>query len=400
MILLVSSHFPPEPVTAATLCYDLAMSLSEKNKVQVITPEPTRPLGFRFKNNGHHKNKISHHILKSYTCPKSSFVGRMRESISFGKHAAEFVRKHHKEIKTIYVLAWPLFAQYQIVKVAKEYKIPAITHVMDIYPESLVNKLPLFKRTVFTLLLPIDKFILQNSSKVITISSNMKEMLVKTRRLENKNVEVIHNWQNDDIFLQYNERQNKNEEDLENRPFTFMFLGCLSKSAALEIIILAYKISKLHHARLIIAGSGSEKEYLKSLVNGNREFKVEFWDAPLNKVPEIQNQADVLILGLRKNTALFAMPSKLPAYMFSKKPIIASVEENSAIASAIHNAKCGWTVSPEDPKKLEKLLRYVYATPKDYLKQFGVNGFDYAFEKFSRKSNLHKLATVISEAKV
>ncbi len=395
MILLISSHFPPEPVTAATLCYDLAVSLAEKNDVQVITPEPTRPLGFQFAGNNTENGKVKHQILKSYTCAKSTFIGRMRESISFGKHAVDFVRRNHKSIESIYILAWPLFAQYQIVKVAKEFSIPSVTHVMDIYPESLVNKLPILKKSFFKLLLPMDKYILQNSSKVITISSNMKDILVKTRVLIDDNVEVIHNWQNDDIFLKYQDQKKNENREKSDSIFTFMFLGCLSKSAALEIIILAYKISALKNTRLVIAGSGSEKEYLTSLVNGNQDIKIEFWDAPLHKVPEIQNKADVLILGLRKNTALFAMPSKLPAYMFSQKPIIASVEEDSATATAIQDAKCGWTVDPEDPRKLEKVLRSAYETPKEQLQQYGINGFSYAFEKFSRKNNLQKLTNSI-----
>lgn len=396
MILLISSHFPPEPVTAATLCYDLAVSLSEKGVVHVISPEPTRPLGFKFKEENNRKPVVNHQILKSYTCPKSTFLGRMRESISFGKHAADFVKKNHENIQCIYVLAWPLFAQYQIVKVAKKYSIPAVTHVMDIYPESLVNKLPFFKKTLLKLLLPIDKFILQKSSKVITISSKMKEMLVTTRRLNNENVEVVHNWQNEDIFMKFEEEVREDfRKEGNSSLFTFMFLGCLSNSAALDVLVKAYMVSNLQNTRLVIAGSGSEKAYLKSIINGNCEINIEFWEAPLNKVPEIQNKADVLILGLRKNTALFAMPSKLPAYMFSKKPIIASVDKDSATANAIHEAKCGWTVVPEDHEELGKVLREAFNTPKQNLTQFGDNGFSYANEKFSRKNNLQKLTEVI-----
>lgn len=397
MILLVSAHFPPEPVTAATLCYDLAVALSKQADVQVITPKPTRPLGFQFHKNNSHNGEVNHLILKSFTHPKSSFSGRMLESISFGRHAADYIHRHHKSIQAIYVLAWPLFAQYQIVKMAKKYAIPAITHVMDIYPESLVNKLPLLKTTLFKLLLPLDKYILQNSSKVITISANMKATLVRTRKLVEENVEVIHNWQNDDLFIQFNHRNegvNKNRKD---SPFTFMFLGCLSKSAALEYLIRAYKLSQLPHARLVLAGSGSEKEYLTSLVKGDGQGRIEFWDAPMDRVPEIQNNADVLFLGLRKNTALLAMPSKLPAYMFSKKPIIASVEASSATAKAIINAKCGWTVEPENPAQLGELLKEVYAISQDGLAEFGMNGYVYANKNFSRKSNLQSLTKVITD---
>ncbi|MBI9063360.1 MAG: glycosyltransferase family 4 protein [Marinilabiliaceae bacterium] len=394
MILLVSAHFPPEPVTAATLCYDLASALSKKQKVKVITPKPSRPLGFNFEKDVIHSGKFEHHILKSNTCPKSTFIGRMRESYSFGIHAANYIYKNHATIKCVYVLAWPLLAQYLIVRATRKYSIPTVTHVMDIYPESLANKLPALKKLVFTFLLPVDKYILQNSSKVITISSNMRERLIKSRKLMCENVEIVHTWQNDELFFNYSQSRQLRQN---NSLFTFMFLGCLSKSAALEIIILAFKISGLKDARLIIAGNGSEKEYLVSLTQNYPDLNIEFWNAPLHKVPEIQDQADVLILSLRKNTAHFAMPSKLPAYMFSKKPVIASVEENSATAKAIKKANCGWTVMPEDPDKLEKVLKDVVSIPRNELYKYGDNGFSFAEENFSKEKNLRRLVELINK---
>jgi glycosyltransferase involved in cell wall biosynthesis len=395
MILLVSAHFPPEPVTAATLCYDLAKSLSKDHKVKVISPAPSRPLGFNFKkekqvNNGN----FEHELLKSYTYPKSTFTGRMYESYSFGIHAAKYIKENNSCIKSVYVLAWPLLAQYLIVRMCQKLSIPCVTHVMDIYPESLANKLPAIKNIVYHFLLPIDKYILQKSDWVITISSNMRKRLINTRKLNNNRVKIVHTWQNDEIFFSYKAPQSQSSND---SSFTFMFLGCLSKSAALEIVIKAFKKSKLKNARLVIAGNGSEKEYLISLTKNHPNKNIEFRDAPLHQVPMIQDQADVLILGLRKNTAHFAMPSKLPAYMFSKKPVIASVEENSATANAIKKANCGWTVTPEDTDKLKELLQNVISIPKEKLNWYGKNGFSFAEENFSKHKNLNKLVSLIKE---
>ncbi len=49
-ILVVSAVFPPEPVTSATLNYDLTLALSKEFDVTVINPRPSRPKGFDFKN--------------------------------------------------------------------------------------------------------------------------------------------------------------------------------------------------------------------------------------------------------------------------------------------------------------------------------------------------------------
>lgn len=369
--------------------------MSAKWQVTVITPRPSRPFGFTFKDGPKNNGRFEHQVLDSYTCPKSTLLGRMRESYSFGKHVVQYISKNHNRVKCIYVLAWPLLAQFLIVRAARKYAIPSVTHIMDIYPESLISRLSILKRISYSLLLPLDKFILQNSSRVITISSGMKAMLVKSRMLNDQNVEIIPNWQNDQGFIDYYQSGHTGHH---NSPFTFMFLGSLSAAAAIEVIISAYTLCGLKEARLVIAGNGSEKERLIAMAKTCKNQSIEFWEAPLNNVPEIQDQADVLILSLRKNTSHYAMPSKLPAYMFSKKPVIACAEGESDIAQAILQANCGWVVPPEDKESLAQIMTECISVAKQELQTLGENGFVYAMENYARDKNLNKLIALIKQA--
>jgi hypothetical protein len=47
-VVVISAVFPPEPVVSATLSADLARELAKKNNVTVLSPMPSRPLGFKF----------------------------------------------------------------------------------------------------------------------------------------------------------------------------------------------------------------------------------------------------------------------------------------------------------------------------------------------------------------
>ena len=47
-ILVVSSVYPPEPVISAKVSFDIARKLAESNRVTVICPHPSRPLGYEF----------------------------------------------------------------------------------------------------------------------------------------------------------------------------------------------------------------------------------------------------------------------------------------------------------------------------------------------------------------
>jgi glycosyltransferase involved in cell wall biosynthesis len=394
MILIISSVFPPEPVVSAAVGNDLAIALSETREVKVITPKPTRPMGYSFGREIIENRKFEHIVLDSFTCPESRLIGRIRESYSFGRHSARYIKKNRSGIKCIFVHAWPLLAQYLIAKTSKRYSIPYVIHIVDIYPEAGLRKLPFLRNLFFRLLLPIDKYVQKNSSKVITISNGMKDLLVKTRDMEETKVDVVNNWQNEKLFVKI---KNSISNERRNSQFTFMYLGNLSNTAAINILISAFSTSNLATSRLVIAGDGSEKENLKQLADNLHSKTIEFWEAPMTKVPELQDNADVLLLSLKKGIAKIALPSKLPAYMFSGKPIIACVDEESDTANAMKQANCGWIIAPENIVALAETMKRVASIPKEELISYGRNGFNYALENFSKKKNLQKMTSIINE---
>lgn len=395
MILIISSVFPPEPVVSAFVGNDLAEALSETNMVTVISPKPTRPSGFIFKEKKEENKKYKHVILDSYTYPESRLLGRMRESYSFGKHAVKYIKKYHSDIQCIFIHAWPIFAQYLIIRASKKFGIPAISHIVDVYPEALIGKLPFFKSFFYNLLLPVDKYVLKKSLKVITISPKMKKYLVESRKLEEDKVEVVYNWQNEEWFRQFMTSKNTINE---NTHFTFMYLGNLSRTAALDVVINAFNKSSLENSRLIIAGNGSEKESLMSVVEDCNNLNISFQNAPMEQVPEIQDNADVLVLSLKKGASLFALPSKLSAYMFSGKPIIACVEEDSDTAEAIKEAGCGWIIEPQNMNALIEIMKKATSMSKQDMLRIGKNGSEYSWKNYCRKTNLDKMVNIIEKS--
>jgi glycosyltransferase involved in cell wall biosynthesis len=315
----------------------------------------------------------------------------MFESYSLGHHASKFIIKHKNEIESIYFMVWPIFAQYKIAKTAKRYSIPSVVHVQDIYPESLTNKLFIFKQIIYHIFLPTNIKTLKSCSAVVTISEKMRDYLIRTRSLDPLKVNSVYNWQNETEFLSFN----KLEKSETRKIFTFMFLGSLSPTAAIDVLITTFGNCFTQSCRLIIAGNGSQKEYLKELARRYPQAIIEFIDAPAEKVPEIQNRSDVLVLGLKKGAAGFALPSKMIAYMLSKRPIIAYIDEDSEPADIIKKAKCGWVVPPENPFELSNTISSAMNLSEAALAKLGDNGFRFAINNFTRHDNLIKLKTII-----
>lgn len=393
-LLIISALFPPEPVVSANLSKDIAETFAENNDVLVICPFPTRPDGFSFNTeliNTRYKVKR----IKSFTSPKSTIIGRFYESYSFGRSCVRYMRKDAKKYKCIYINSWPLLSQYMIVKEAKRNNIPCVLHVQDIYPESLLNKISFGKGLVNKLLLPIDKYILHNSELIIAISENMKRSLVATRNIPSEKVEIIPNWQDERSFINY--RPNCNTVCLDKNTTTrFMYLGNIGPVAGIDYVIRAFHKAKLENAELVIAGEGSRKMDCMHLVNELEINNIKFLEVPEGMVPAVQDQADVLLLPVKKNAAMSSIPSKLPAYMFSSKPIIGSLDIESDTAKAIVNSGCGLVVPPEDEGEL--INAFVKASEWSVLEriQKGNCGFEYAMQHFSKKSNLLKLVLLIN----
>lgn len=390
--LIISAVYPPEPVVSAKLSLDLYNELKSKGyNVRILHPQPTRPNGFSFdyKVTG----GVDEITTQSYVCPQSSLIGRMRESWSFGKACSKYIKEHRSEISCIYANAWPMFSQKAIVKAARKYGFPCIIHVQDVYPESLTNKMPsAIGSIVHALILPMDKYILRNCTKVVAISDKMKNYLAETRGIEPEKISVVINWQNEREFQDYQEGV---KDRIKEHPFTFMYMGNIGPVAGVDLLIDAFEKAKLENARLVIAGSGSMKEQLKAKASNCKE--IEFWDVPNGKVPEIQAQADVMMLPIKKGAARSSIPSKLPAYMFSAKPIIGCVDEDSDTANAIKDADCGFVIEPENVEKLAETMKMVATLNRAYLKEKAEKAQIYGLSHFSKKENLGKLVKVIEE---
>lgn len=392
-ILIITCVFPPEPVVSANLSLDIATALTENYfEVTVLSPNPTRPLGFDFQQDNDKQYSFKHIVVDSFTFPESKIIGRMKESYSLGKAFAKHIKKNHHSIDIIYQNTWPLFSQLFVINEAKKYNIPVITHVQDIYPESLTNKLPSFISDIaYKLLLPIDKKILSNSKKVICISEKMKKQLSVSRNIEGDRFAIVTNWQNEEDFIYYK----SNVNDVGSHTFTFMYLGNNGPVAGVEFLIESFSKANIQNSKLIIAGSGSKTSDCKKLAEKLGLKSVEFLPVPDGKVPEIQDLADVMLLPVKKNGAYSSIPSKLPAYMFSRKAILGSLDIDSDTAKAIIEANSGIVVDPEDQPKLITAMREMASWSSEKLIEKGDNAFNYAMKNFSKKEGLRKIINII-----
>lgn len=385
-ILIISAVFPPEPVTSATLNYDLAVALSEEYNVTVLTPKPSRPAGFDFTKIQPSGEKCFNHIvMDSYVHAASSLTGRMKESRSFGKVTAHYIVDHHEEIDFVYNDGWQLFGLYIVAKACVKYNIPYIVPIQDIYPESITTKIPnvLGSHAIIKALLGgFDRYYQKHAAKVRTITGSMANYLSATRKVPREKYLVVANWQNDEEFDDYKTIFRKNGKTV------FMFVGNNNKQANVELMIKAYHEAKLENAEFRIMGGGNAKADCISLAKQLGHDDIIFDVVPTGMVASVQKEADVMVLALIGGTGTQGVPSKLTAYMFSGKPIIASMDAEADAAHMIQEAKAGVVTTADDVKSFANSFRLLAAASTESLQKMGDNSRRFAEEKLSRKANL------------
>lgn len=394
MFILISCVYSPESVVSGTLSKDIAQELSETHNVVVVSPRPTRPYGVKYSDAGSQERKFNRIIVKSIAYPGSSYIGRMLESISFGRASSKQIREHGSKTSLVYANTWPLFAQFLVAHKCRRLKIPLVLHIQDVYPETLTERLGIIGPLVKKFLMPIDKYVLKHSHSIVAIGNKMAKYLATTRNVDESKISVVYNWQDESRF---NMPITTNRH---NPKFTFMYLGSISPTANIEAVIDAYGRSDSRDSKLIIAGSGSSRESCIKTASAYPEADISFIDAPSDKVPQILSSADILILPLKKGAGKYSIPSKLAGYMLSSRPVLAFIDPDCDAADIISCSGCGWIVPAGNVQMLTDKMKEVQSIPAEKLLSLGKAGRDYALKHLSKSANLQKLVDIIKNSAI
>lgn len=391
-ILIISSVFPPEQVTSAYMNYDMARALAEDNNVTVLRPYPTRPEGIKFSYNGLEGEPFKTILVDSYTHPRSQLVGRFKESFDFGGKCADYINLHHDDVDFIYNGSWQLFGVFLVARAAVKNNIPYLLSVQDIYPESLFagHHYPKIAQWVIKkILIPLDKYYTSRAIKVRTISQEMADYMSITRNLPKEHYVIINNWQNDEDYNVKSEKQR-------GKKIIFSYVGSINVHSNVELIIKAFQAASLQKAELHIFGGGNKKAFCQELAKELGCENVYFDQVSREEVPFVQAEADVMVLALPKGNGGLCLPSKMTSYMLSGKPILASLDLDSAAARQINNAKCGLAVEPDNVEALKQGFVDFYKMSEKDLLVLSRNSKEFANNYLTRKVNLKSIIDLIN----
>jgi glycosyltransferase involved in cell wall biosynthesis len=408
-IVIVNAVYPPEPVVSAQLGSDVARQLiAEGHSVTVLCPFPSRPQSAKYgdekrlepaeRMRGAWGESVIR--LNSYTSPRSTVFGRAYESWSFGCHAARYISQMRTPADAVYANTWPLFSQWWLGLVCKKKQKPLVLHIQDLYPESLLRRLP---RPVAGILGPLlywfERRVVKMATGLIVISEAFRKRYVEVRTHSPGLIRKIPNWMDGSAFgVPLNRQDAEANYRLPSVGFRFLFFGNIGPAAGVELLIRAFAKANLPHSQLVIAGDGSMRSNCLAEAKKCGCQNIAFIrDSEIAAIPRIQSLADVCLLPLKKGQSQASVPSKLMTYMLSGKPVIATVDAGSEVASVLGEASAGWVGPPDDEAWLVETMKLAAATSPKELGRLGASARDYAGSAFSREVAVGQVTQFLSE---
>lgn len=178
--------------------------------------------------------------------------------------------------------------------------------------------------------------------------------------------------------------------------FIVGYLGAHGIANALQNLLYAAEILKNKKIFIYLVGAGPEKQQLIALANSMLLENVKFVNAvKKDQVPMLTRRFDCLYIGLQSQP-LFRFgisPNKLMDYMASGRPIVSAVKAGN---DPVDEARCGVSVSPEDPNALASAILQLSSLSEARRSVLGANGSSYVRENHDYRFLSKKFLQAIS----
>jgi len=251
--------------------------------------------------------------------------------------------------------------------IARARRAKFVFNIQDIYPDVAVELGVLENRAVIAAAHAVERFCYERAHAVTVLSNDLKAN-VSSKVSDPSKVVVIPNFvDTKTIRPMAKDNEYRREFGLEGKTVA-MYAGNVGLSQSLELVLeaaaaLAYEPDLV----FVINGQGARRDQLRR--DAESLSNVVFVDSqPMDRLPEVLAAADVHLVPLKKGLARSSVPSKTYSIMAAGRPMIASVDPGSEVASLVARAEGGVAVPPDDAEAFTKALRTLLDQPEEMLR--------------------------------
>lgn len=401
-ILILCRFFKPDQITAANLAYETAEDLAKKGlRVKVVCGRTSKSdISKEKASKREFINEIEIRRLNYFQLPKSSKFGRIISYFAFV--LAIFFNWHLlRQTKCILVYSDPPIMPFIATLNKKIFNIDFIFVSFDIFPDiPIATKHISEKSLVCKMMKKNNCFMDEHTSKIVALSNDMKEYILKTRKsISEEKIEIIPNWSDLNRIDFSKEVQNDEIKDLRAHfELIVLYSGNMGIAQDMNTIVDTAKQMKNNEAVLFVfAGNGQKVSQIKAEINASNLKNVRFYDYLIGQdYIDMLSIADVHVISLIDSIAGMAVPSKTYSYMAIGRPLIAILPEDTDIAIDIKNYDLGCVLKTNDIDKFIDYVTYLLEN-KNEISQIGNRVLEVFNNKYTREISTNKYYELIKE---
>lgn len=228
----------------------------------------------------------------------------------------------------------------------------------------------------------MDNFTCRTAAKIVVLSSDMKNSLLKRDpKLENK-IEIINNYD-----LSDGEKSTETFFTEGKDKKRIVFTGNIGRFQNLESLINAIKTyGCIENLELIFVGEGKNLDSLKELASGLNCVKF-IPHQPVSIARKIIEEAHMGIVSLEKEIIKYAYPSKTMTYLAEGTPILVCIDDESELSNMVNNLALGISVKPSNLKQIHDIFLELSKDNLSFEKEHIIETFNKNFHKniFNKK---------------
>lgn len=275
------------------------------------------------------------------------------------------------------------------------FQVPYVVEVNTILEKELkISGYPEWMIKVFKI---VEFFNYKVASRIICVTEGIKNWLLKSFKLKEKQMRVVSNGVDTKLFRPLDKKECRQKLGLEGNLFYVGFSGSFAPWQDLETLVKAAKLVKAtgYPIRYLLMGSGARESELRHLVDQNQLEKDVFFAGwvEYEKVPLYIGSFDICYVS-RIGPSLCGSPLKLYEYFACGKPVIASRVEG--IKENIEESKNGFLFEPNNAEELADVIVRCFLH-RDSLEHLGLAGRELIESKYSWRDIAQKIIMVFHE---
>ena len=318
---------------------------------------------------------------------KSNFIGRYLVELRYVWKCRKYL-KQNKDADAVFnqsstVAGFMAFAVKHIMPKAR-----LSYNVQDIFPENALY-IGSVKGIIYKILSAEQRYAYRHADQIITISEDMRDLLVE-KGADPKKTEVVYNWSYSDNLYNYEDVYSKKiAEFLPADKFNVVYAGNIGTMQNVDVVVAAARrMQEEKKIHFHIFGDGVYKKRLQSEAEGLTN--ISFWPMqPSELAPSIYAMADVNVIPLATNIYRTALPSKTATCIACQKPIIFCIGKESKFGKWMSNEAGFYVLGSSDAEKLVDAIRKVEKN------RIVINNGELYKKTFSRTANSKRYAELI-----